>query len=377
MYNRLLALPKNKSVMLFGPRGTGKTTWVKSMLPDSIYIDLLKTNIYRRLLADPERLAEYIPDGYKDYVVLDEVQRVPELLNVVHRLIEEKKIKFVLTGSSARKLREGGHNLLAGRALVRNMYPLTAVELGKDFNLKLALKRGMLPMAQEKDELDYLESYVSVYLDQEVQREGLVRSLGDFYRFLEVASMSQGQQLNVSNVAREAGIGRTVIIGYFKILNDLLLSYSIPSFTKRAKRRLVSAPKFYFFDVGVYRTIRPVGPYDTTSEISGLCLESLVGQELLAQNDLGKWGYKIYYFRTASGVEVDFVLYGKKGIVGIEVKLSNKFQTSMLNGLKSFKKDYPEAKLYLFYGGKEKLYVDGVTILPVEDVLSDLSKILN
>lgn len=365
MYPRLLKPTKGKSIFLFGPRGTGKTTWVKQYFPKAIIFDLLESKIYTEFLARPERLEQYIPLDFDDYIILDEIQRVPELLNEVHRLIESRKLKFILTGSSARKLRRGGYNLLAGRALTYQMHPLTAIEMGDDFEAVKASERGMLPLAQLDNYEEYLKSYVQTYLDQEVLQEGLTRNLAAFSRFLEVASFSQGQVLNVASAAREAEIERTTVIGYFNILTDLLIGYLVPPFTKRAKRRLVTHPKFYYFDPGLYRAIRPVGPYDKPQEIGGISLETLVFQQLTAVNDLWKLGYKIYYYRTATGLEVDFVMYGERGVVAIEVKSGDKFRPEMIKGLNRFALDYPEAKLYLLYGGKRKMYIDGVTVLPL------------
>lgn len=376
MYSRLLSISGVRSTFLFGPRGTGKSTWVKQTYPNALYFDLLETDVYKRLLAQPGRLEQYIPEGFRDYVVIDEVQRVPELLNEVHRLIENKNTQFILTGSSSRKLRRGGYNLLAGRALLRHMYPLTAMEMKEDFQWKKALIQGMLPRAQESDFQDYLQSYVRIYLDQEIQQEGLTRRLHDFSRFLEIASFSQGQVLNTSNVARDAEIQRMTVKGYFQILQDLLIGFMVPPFTKRAKRRLVSHPKFYYFDPGVFRAIRPLGPYDNPQELGGLCLETLVFQQLSAINDLLNLGYRLHYFRTASGIEVDFVLYGERGIVGVEVKIGSHFNDAMIRGLKNFARDYPEATLYLFYGGEKKLYIGNITVLPLSYALSHLHTLL-
>jgi predicted AAA+ superfamily ATPase len=367
MYTRLLKPPENRSFFLFGPRGTGKTTWVKTRFPDAVYLDLLESGLFTRLLADPGRLEQYIPRDYAGFVVIDEVQRIPELLNEAHRLIEARGMKFVLTGSSARKLRRGGYNLLAGRALTCQMYPLTALEMGGDFDAPAAAVRGMLPMAQSADYAAYLKSYVQTYLEQEILQEGLTRNLAAFSRFLEAASFSQGQPLNIASIAREAAVDRKVVEGYFGILKDLLLAYLVPSFTKRAKRRLVAHPKFYFFDPGLYRTIRPMGPYDTPQEIGSLSLETLVCQQLTAVNDLLHLEYALYYFRTAAGVEVDFILYGKRGIRAVEVKAADRFHENMLSGLKSFRADYPEAKLFLLYGGDRRMYVDDVTVLPIQE----------
>lgn len=377
MYSRILSPPKNKSFFLFGPRGTGKTTWVKSAFPKAIFIDLLESEIYNDLLANPQRLETFIPKDFKNWVIIDEVQRVPELLNEIHRLIEKKQCVFVLTGSSARKLRKKGVNLLAGRALTYSFHQLTAIELAKDFNLAHSLKFGQLPCVYtEKDPKAYLESYVETYLREEIQQEGLTRNLSAFSRFLEAASFSQGSVLNTSGVARECAVERKVVENYFSILEDLLIGRRLPVFTKKAKRRMVSHHKFYFFDVGVYRTIRPSGPLDMPEEMEGLAFETLVFQELRAINDYLRLGYELYYWHTSNQVEVDFVLYGNKGLKAFEVKRTGRLQENMLRGLKAFLKDYPSAKAYLIYGGTRRLYEGKITILPVQEALLTLPDIL-
>lgn len=377
MYSRILSPPKNKSFFLFGPRGTGKTTWVKSAFPKAIFIDLLESEIYNDLLANPQRLETFIPKDFKNRVIIDEVQRVPELLNEIHRLIEKKQCVFVLTGSSARKLRKKGVNLLAGRALTYSFHQLTAIELAKDFNLAHSLKFGQLPCVYtEKDPKAYLESYVETYLREEIQQEGLTRNLSAFSRFLEAASFSQGSVLNTSGVARECAVERKVVENYFSILEDLLIGCRLPVFTKKAKRRMVSHHKFYFFDVGVYRTIRPSGPLDMPEEMEGLAFETLVFQELRAINDYLRLGYELYYWHTSNQVEVDFVLYGNKGLKAFEVKRTGRLQENMLRGLKAFLKDYPSAKAYLIYGGTRRLYEGKITILPVQEALLTLPDIL-
>lgn len=377
MYSRILSPPKNKSFFLFGPRGTGKTTWVKSAFPKAIFIDLLESEIYNDLLANPQRLETFIPKDFKHWVIIDEVQRVPELLNEIHRLIEKKQCVFVLTGSSARALRKKGVNLLAGRALTYSFHQLTAIELAKDFNLAHSLKFGQLPCVYtEKDPKAYLESYVKTYLREEIQQEGLTRNLSAFSRFLEAASFSQGSVLNTSGVARECAVERKVVENYFSILEDLLIGCRLPVFTKKAKRRMVSHHKFYFFDVGVYRTIRPSGPLDMPEEMEGLAFETLVFQELRAINDYLRLGYELYYWHTSNQVEVDFVLYGNKGLKAFEVKRTSRLQENMLRGLKAFLKDYPSAKAYLIYGGTRRLYEGKITILPVQEALLTLPDIL-
>ncbi len=377
MYSRILSPPKNKSFFLFGPRGTGKTTWVKSAFPKAVFIDLLESEIYNDLLANPQRLETFIPKDFNNRIIIDEVQRVPELLNEIHRLIEKKRYIFVLTGSSARKLRKKGVNLLAGRALTYSFHQLTAIELAKDFNLVHSLKFGQLPCAYtEKDPKAYLESYVETYLREEIQQEGLTRNLSAFSRFLEAASFSQGSVLNTSAVARECAVERKVVENYFSILEDLLIGCRLPVFTKKAKRRMASHHKFYFFDVGIYRTIRPSGPLDMPEEMEGLAFETLLFQELRAINDCLRLGYEIYYWHTANQAEVDFVLYGNKGLKAFEVKRTSRINENMLRGLKAFLKDYPSAKADLIYGGTRRLYEGKITILPIQEALLALADIL-
>lgn len=380
-FNRLIQLPQSKSCFLLGPRGTGKSFWLKKHYGNSIYIDLLDSAHYFRLLAAPEQLSSYIPPDYHGDVVIDEIQRIPDLLNEVHRIIESSSIRFILTGSSARKLRKQGVNLLAGRALTYYMFPLTASELGQQFNLKDSLLYGHLPSIYSEKNVhnsqDYLDSYVSTYLKEEVLQEGLTRNLQAYARFLQIASFSQGETLNISEVARECSLNRKLVESYFIILEDLLLSIRIPVFTKKAKRRMQQHPKFYYFDVGIYRSIRPKGPLDSAEEIDGAALETLFLQEVRAINCYYKLGYEIYCWRTADQIEVDFILYGEKGILAFEVKRKSKYTRNDLKGLKAFLKDYPMTKAYLLYGGSDTFYEDNITISPLEKIVKELLTVLN
>lgn len=340
-------------------------------------MDLLNAKFFNKLFADPSRIEEMIPKNFMGWIVIDEIQRIPELLNEIHRLIESRHYKFILTGSSARKLRRGGVNLLAGRALTYFMHPLTAVELGKDFNLIDCVQYGSLPSVFEKEDKEqYLASYVQTYLQQEVVQEGISRNLSAFARFLETASFSQGSVLNMSEVAREAAVGRRMTEDYFCALEDLLIGIRLPVFSKKAKRKLVSHHKFYFFDVGIYRTLRPVSPFDQPEMTGGIALESLFLQNLRAVNDYLGFKYSLYYFRTVAGVEVDFVLYGPKGLIAFEVKSKRDIFSSDLIGLKTFLADYPMAKAYLIYGGEMKKYKKGVEIWPIAEALKSLPEIL-
>ena len=377
MYSRLIQPPPNKSFFLFGPRGTGKTTWVKSKFKDALYLDLLEAELFNDLLANPQRLENLIPKGFGNWIIIDEVQRIPDLLNEIHRLIEKYKHKFVLTGSSARKLKRPGPNLLAGRALTYSLHPLTAAELGNNFNLSHSLKHGGLPSVYvEEDPKKYLESYVKTYLEEEIQQEGLTRNLSAFSRFLEAASFSQGSVLNISRVAEDCSVERKVVENYFSILEDLLIGYRIPVFAKRAKRRMAAHPKFYYFDTGVYRTLRPMGPLDMPAETEGHAVETLLFQELLAVNDYFNLGYKIYYWRTSNNMEVDFVLYGPKGIRAFEIKRTGKTNAAMFKGLKAFLKDYPSAKAYFIYGGDRLRREGDIEIRPMAETLKTLPRLL-
>lgn len=377
MYSRIIAIPPKKSFFLFGPRGTGKTTWLKNTFRDAVYIDLLDAEFYNHLLANPRKLEQHIPPDFGDWVIIDEIQRVPELLYEIHRLIEERKTTFILTGSSARKLKKKNVNLLAGRALTQHLFPLTAKELENDFKLENSLAFGHLPaIFSEPDKKRYLESYVATYLREEIQQEGLTRNLAAFSRFLEAASFSHGQVLNLSEIARECAVHRKVAESYFSILEDILIADHLPVFTKKAKRRMFARPKFYFFDVGIYRALRPCGPLDAPEEIEGAALEGLIFQELKAINSYLNLDYRLYYWRTAAGAEVDFILYGKKDIKAIEVKRSSKINRHDLRGLKLFLEDYPAAKAYMVYGGQRRLRENGIEIIPAEQFLRQLPEII-
>lgn len=377
MYTRILTSPRDKSFFLFGPRGTGKTTWLKENFPKALYFDLLEAEVYNDLTANPGRLGAMIPPSWSDWVVLDEVQRVPALLHEVHRLIESRRLRFAMTGSSARQLARGKVNLLAGRALTMYMHPLTALELGKDFSLTHAITNGQLPATfSERDPRHYLESYVSTYLREEVQQEGLTRNLGAFTRFLEAASFSQAQLLNIAAVARECAVNRKVVENYFSILEDLLLGVRIPAFTKRATRRLVTHPKFYFFDAGVYRAIRPRGPLDTAEEIDGAAIETAVWQQVRALNDYFRLGYKLFFWRTVTGQEVDLVLYGERGIIALEIKRRNRVTGESLKGLSAFLSDYPMARAFCLYGGDRPRWEGKIRLLPLVNFFHEARNIL-
>lgn len=370
MFPRALTHKENKSFFLFGPRGVGKTDWLRRTFPNELYFDLLEARTYSQLLSDPTRLADRIPKEYSGWVILDEVQRIPELLNEVHRLIESRKLRFIMTGSSARALRRKGVNLLAGRALTRFMHPLTIEELGESFSLKHSLRFGSLPSVYtENDPAAYLASYVATYLREEVQQEGLTRNLAAFSRFLEVASFSQSEVLTMAEVARESSISVKVIQDYFTILEDLLLAVRLPVFSKRAKRRLIAHPKFLFFDSGVFNSIRPKGPLDHPELAPGASVETLFYQQARALNDYHNLEYSIFYWRTQAKEEVDFVLYGPRGIHAFELKHADRVRGEDLTSLKLFLQDYPGAKGHLLYLGSQEYNEAGVSVMPLEVAL--------
>lgn len=368
--------PPTKSFFLFGPRGTGKSTFVHKFFGDALLLDLLDPERVRFLSAAPERLKELVR-AYpgSSAIVIDEMQRVPELLTVVHNLMEEDKSKFfILTGSSARKLKRAGVDLLGGRALLCAMHPFIAAELGERFNFSKALRYGLLPLIVASDNpAEILRAYASLYLREEVQMEGLVRNIGNFSRFLEAISFSHASILNISNVAQECGVERKTVEGYVEILEDILLSWRLHIFTKRARRQLAGHPKFFLFDTGVFQSLRPHGPLDRPEEIEGQALEGLIGQHLKAWIDYSEIKRELYFWRTRSGVEVDFVIYGPDGIYGIEVKNSRDIRPADLRRLRAFKEEYPESKVLLLYRGRDRMLKGDVLCMPCEEFLINLN----
>jgi|688.fasta_scaffold72715_4 predicted AAA+ superfamily ATPase len=372
--------PPAQSFFLFGPRGTGKSTWLGQVFAQALRIDLLAPETRRAYQARPERLRQRIdadPVAHTSpcTVVIDEIQKAPELLDVVHALLEERPgLRFVLTGSSARKLRHGAANLLGGRLVSASMPPFMASELGSSFDLERALAIGLVPLIwQAKDPQANLAAYASLYLQEEVQAEALVRQIGDFSRFLEVISFSQASQLNLASLAREAEFPRKRAESYLSILEDLLLAFRLPVFQKRAQRQLVQHQKFFYFDVGVYRTLRPTGPLDAPEEIEGLALETLVAQHLRAFCQLRRPGGSLSFWRTRAGLEVDFVVYGPDLFWAIEVKRSARIDRRDLAGLKAFGADYPQAERLLLSFTPEPLLIDGIRCEPLEPWLRRLS----
>ena len=329
--------------------------------------------------ANPQLLRSLVDGAGKiGDIVIDEIQRAPELLDVVHSLMEEKRgLRFILTGSSARKLkRNATADLLGGRAVLKYCHPFMASELGNEFSLERALQVGMIPLvlnSPPETPESILSTYLDLYLQEEVTSEGVIRNLDAFARFLEAASFSHGQILSVSEIARDAGVKRSTIDGYFQILEDMLISRHLPVFAKRAKRTLVGHDKYYFFDAGVFRALRPKGPLDRPSEIDGACLEGLVFQHLNAWNDYGGRKNQLYFWRTKAGVEVDFVVYGSECFHAIEVKNADKVSRRDAAGLESFHADYPEATCTVLYRGRDRIKIsEHCFALPVEQFLRDV-----
>jgi len=363
------------SAFLFGPRGTGKSTWVKATFPKALHLDLLHLDRFRELQARPELLVELI-HGHQGppVVVIDEVQKLPDLLSTVHSLMEDRTdLRFVMTGSSARKIRRVGVNLLAGRAILETMHPFMAAELGERFRLDRALRRGLVPLVLGAKNPDTtLRSYAALYLKEEVQAEGLVRNLSGFARFLEAISFSHGSPLNIANVARDCQVERKVVEGYVSVLEDLLLGWRLPVFRRRAKRVTTTHPKFYYFDAGVFRSLRPAGPLDQPAEIDGAALEGLVLQHLRAWNAYGGHRHELSFWRTRAGTEVDFIVYGPDTFWAIEVKNAARLRPQDLRSLRTFCSEYPESRGLLLYRGADHLRRHNVLCLPVENFLKGL-----
>jgi uncharacterized protein len=377
VFPRLLQ-PQATSFFLFGPRGCGKSTWLARNYQTARFVDLLDEARYQSYLADPslffDGLADLPPDAW---VAVDEVQRLPQLLNEVHRLIEQKRLRFVLTGSSARKLRRSGVNLLGGRALRRVMYPLTPVEMGREFKLDTALRFGTLPLVvQAESPADTLAAYVQMYLKEEIQAEALVRNLPGFSRFLPVAALFHGQVLNLSNVARDAGITRSTAQGFFEILEDTLMAARLPALETRLRVREKRHPKFYWVDPGIVRAARK-GLQPPGAEEQGALLEGLVHMLLCCQRDLFGEIDDISYWSPADArrTEVDFVLKRGAEFIALEVKAVQRLRPEHLAGLEAIDGLPGLRRRILVYLGRERLTKSGpIEVLPFEDFVSLLEK---
>lgn len=369
-------VPPQDSYFLLGPRGTGKSTWLLHNYPESKRIDLLLGEEERIFSSYPERirnLVEGMPSG--SALILDEIQRVPRLLPEIHALIEQKKdIQFIMTGSSTRKLRRSVSDLLGGRALVRQMGPFLASELGNEFSIEKALKTGLIPLIWESaNPEERLRNYLHLYLKEEIQAESLVRQIGDFSRFLEVASFSHGSVWTSTDIGRESHVKRATVDNYLQILEDLYLAFTLPVFSRRAKRRLIAHHKFYFFDAGVYRILRPQGILDSSQEVEGTALEGLVAQHLRSWTQAQQEPHSLSFWRTQTGLEVDFVIYGPRGFWAVEVKRSSHLGPDDVRSMAAFKEEYPEAYCFFVTTGKHYEEYRGFPVIPVEDFLLSIS----
>ncbi len=376
MYKRIYRSPSD-NFFLFGPRGSGKSTWLKNIYRPNLYIDLLRSENYLELNAEPSRLRHKVLALESGKIVVDEIQRCPELLNEVHALIEDypKKYQFALAGSSARKLRHTQSNLLAGRALTRQFFPLTTLELDKDFDLEEALLFGTLPksinLKSYGEKQDYLYSYTQTYLEQEIQQEALVRKLDSYHRFLKHLSLSNGNVLNLSNLSRESSVKRTSLENYMSILCDTLMGIVIEPLHLKAKVKEVSTPKFYFFDCGIVRAL--CGTLDEKLDNSaGNLFETLVLNELRAFNDSSRKFFAINYWGTPSQNEVDFVLSKGKKVVGIEVKYSKKWRSEFSNGLNTLLHAKKISSAIVVYAGHQEEKHGEILLMPYQKFCKSL-----
>lgn len=373
MYSRYLQLNKEteSSLFLFGARQTGKSTILRKEFPKSVFIDLLDSELRMRFKRRPSLLYEMLKDKESNtIVVIDEIPEVPELLNEVHRLISEKDIIFVLCGSSARKLKRKGYNTLGGRAYPCYFYPLTSNEI-TDFDLDRALTYGLLPTHYlAKNPKRLLAAYVDVYLKEEIQEEALARNLTGFHRFLEIAALTNGEIVNYANIASECGVSAQTIKSYFGILEDTLVGYMIPAYTKVMKRRLVQAPRFYFFDVGLTNHLLHRDALVRGTPEYGHAFEHFIIMELIAYIGYNHKEEKLSYWRTHTGVEVDVVIGNAK--LAIEIKSADEIAKRHMKGLKSFGDDYPDCRKIIVSLDRINRKEDDIELIYVHDFLKML-----
>ncbi len=373
MLNRILQLANelDGSIFLFGARQTGKTTILHKQFPNAIFIDLLDTSVKARLRRRPVQLYEMLCDKPEHtIVIIDEVPEVPELLNEVHRLIAERNILFILCGSSARKLKRKGHNTLGGRAFPVFLYPLVSAEI-PDFDIDHAVNYGMLPphyLAQNPERR--LSAYIDIYLKEEIKQEALVRSLDTFQRFLEIAAMTDGEIINNQNIAQECGVHATTVSAYFDILEDTLIGYRIPAYTKTMKRRLVQAPRFYYFDVGIANHLLHRKNLLRGTTDYGHAFEHLIIQEIYAYLHYHHSEEKLSYWRTYTGIEVDAVIGNAR--VAIEIKSVEEVLPRHIKGLQAFGEEHPQSRRIIVSLDKLNRHMGYIECLYVLDFLKQL-----
>lgn len=363
----LLSLVGKKSYFLFGPRQTGKSFLIRQRLQGTRVYNLLDTATFLTLSQNPGRISEEIGPREK-LVVIDEIQRVPTLLNEVHLLIEERGIRFLLTGSSPRKLRRGGVNLLGGRARTAYLHPLTSNELGDRFDLTKALHRGLLPAIYFSDDPDAdLAAYAGTYLQEEIAAEGAARNIPAFSRFLKVAALCSGTMINITNIASDAQVPRTTVHEYFEILRDTLLLHELPAWRKSAKRKPILTSKYYLFDVGVASHLQGRKVTPRTSEF-GEAFEAFIMHELISWRDY-RSGDALSYWRSTSGYEVDFVLGDH---TAVEVKAKENISPDDLRSLKAIAEEKRLKRCICVSLEKRSRRVDGIVILPYREFLANL-----
>lgn len=364
-----------ESIFLFGARQTGKSHLLHTLFPNAVYIDLLETDTKNRFMQQPSLLRDVLEkEANNTLVIIDEIQQVPDLLNEVHLLISRKQMRFILCGSSARKLKRQGVNTLGGRALPENLYPLVSVEI-PDFDLQRALTNGLLPkIYQSERPTRLLQAYVDIYLKEEIQAEALVRNLKSFSRFMEVAALTNGEIVNYNNIATDCGVSAKTVADYFSILQDTLIGYLVPAFVDKQKRRLVQAPKFCFFDVGVVNHLLHRKDLVRGTVEYGHAFEHFIIQELIAYIGYHWHEHTLSYWRTYTGVEVDVVITNSHNepILAIEIKSVQEVQRKHLKGLFSFANDYPNCKLMCVSLDKLTRQSDGVDLLYLNDFLEEL-----
>jgi uncharacterized protein len=371
MFKRSLRLPApaTETFFLWGPRQTGKTTLLRDAYPDAFWVDLLKADEYRRYVTEPELLrGELEATAGVRQVVIDEVQKVPALLDEVHWLLENRSYSFALCGSSARKVRKGHANLLGGRAIRYELFGLTSAELGRDLDLTRLLNHGYLPRVYQAERPQrLLQAYVSDYLKEEIAAESVVRNLPAFSRFLDVAALSDAEIVNHSTVARECGVSSHTAQSYFEILVDTLLGRWLPAYTKRPKRRIIQAPKFYFADVGVVNALGRRHQLELGGAVFGKAFENWVHHELVAYNSYGERSAALSYWRLTTGAEVDFIVNDVR--VAIEAKATRKITSDDLKGLRNLREDHPklETACVVSLESKARRTDDGIWILPASE----------
>ena len=372
MFPRILP-PPQRSALLLGPRATGKSTWVRQVLPDALTYDLLDTSLALRLAREPGLLARELEAiDPKRWVVIDEVQKVPALLDEVHRLMESSRRKFLLSGSSARKLRRGGANLLGGRALRHSFFPLVSDEVGGAPVLE-RIPLGMLPRVIGMDRPKaYLEAYTETYLKEEIQAEALTRNIGGFARFLDVAARQNGQVTNTSNISRDAQIARQTVQGFFEVLIDTLLGFWLPAFKLKRATKLVVHPKFFFFDAGVARSLSGRLAYPPTPEELGTLFETYLLHELRAYLSYREKSYPLAYFRTHDGVELDVILETAKGYLALEFKSAAQWRSSFNAGFRRISEELPGVTCVGVFAGPRSLKSEFGAVVPYAEFLKRL-----